>query len=78
MISDWGQQAWAKSVESLQVKPTNRERYSVPHAAKNPDIIQDCIIQDCKLATEDPTAMILDPPLKGAVKFLTEPGSLAL
>jgi len=71
MISDWGQQAWAKSVESLQVKPTNRERYSVPHAARNPDIVQ-----DCKLANEDPAAMILDPPSKGAVRFLTEPGSL--
>ena len=71
MLSDWGQQAWAKSVESLQVKPTNRERYSVPHAARNPDIIQ-----DCKLAIEDPAVMILDPPLKGAVRFLTEPGSL--
>ena len=56
---------------SLPVKSTSRERYSVPHAAKNPNNIQ-----DCKLANEDPTAMILDPPLKGAVRFLMEPGSL--
>ena len=56
---------------STQVKPTNRERYSVPHAAKNPDIIQ-----DCRLANEDPSAMILNPPLRGVVRFLTEPGSL--
>ena len=26
MLSDWGQQALVKSVESLQVKPMNRER----------------------------------------------------
>ena len=73
MLSDCGQQAWAQSVESFQVKPTNRERYSVPHATRNPDIIQ-----DCKLAIEDPAVMILDPPPrpKGAVRFLTEPGSL--
>jgi len=71
MLSGWGQLAWAKLVQSLQVKSTNRERYSVPHAARNPDIVQ-----DCKLANEDPAAMILDPPSKGAVRFLTEPGSL--
>jgi len=53
------------------VKPTNRERFSVPHAARNPDIIQ-----DCKLANEDPIAMILDPPRKGAVRIVLEPGSL--
>ena len=71
MLSDWGQQVWAQSAESPTVKPTNRETYSVPHAARNPDITQ-----DCKLANENPTAMILDPPLKGAVRFLMEPGSL--
>ena len=61
MLSDWGQQAWAQSVEGLHVKPTNRERYSVPYAARNPDIIP-----DCKVANEDPVAMTLDPPLKGS------------
>ena len=71
MLLDWRQQAWAQPVESLQVKPTNMASYSVPHAARNPDIIQ-----DCKLAIEDPDAMILDRPPKGAVRFLTEPGSL--
>ena len=65
MLSDWGQQVWTKLAESLPVKPTNRERYSVPHAARNLDIIQ-----DCKLAIEDPTAMILDPPLKGCSQVL--------
>jgi hypothetical protein len=52
-----------------------RERYSVPHAARNPDIIQ-----DRSLTNEDPTAMILEPPILephgGVVRFLTEPGSL--
>ena len=38
-LSDWGQQAWAKPVENSQTKPTNRERYSVPHAARNSEII---------------------------------------
>ena len=71
MISDWGQQAWVKSVGSIQIKPTNGQKYSVPHVARNPDIIQ-----DCKLANEDPAAMILDPPSEGSVRFLTEPGSL--
>ena len=71
MISDWGQQAWVESMGSTQVKPTNREQYSVPRAVRNPGIIQ-----DCRLANEDPAAMILDPPLEGVVKFLTEPGSL--
>ena len=64
MLSDWGQQVWAKSVECSQTKPKNRERYSVPHAARNPDTIQ-----DCELATEDLAAMILNPPCKGAVRF---------
>jgi len=71
VLSDWGQQAWAKSVESPQAKPTYREKYSVPHAAKNPDTIQ-----DCELVTEDLTAMILDPPVQGRSQVLTEPGSL--
>lgn len=75
MISNWGQQAWVESMGSSQAEPTMRERYSVPHAARNPDIIQ-----DRSLPNEDPTSMILDPPtLKphgGAVRFLTEPGSL--
>ena len=50
MLSDWGQQVWPQSAESSCIKPTNRERYSFPYAAKNPDIIQ-----DCKLTNEDPT-----------------------
>ena len=48
-----------------------RERYSVPHAARNPDIIQ-----DCRLTNEDPAVIILDPPPGGVVRFLTELGSL--
>jgi len=71
MISNWGQQAWTKSMGSTQAKPTMRERYSVPHAARNPDIIQ-----DCRLLNEDPAAMILDPLPGGVVRFLTESGSL--
>jgi len=71
MPSDWGQEAWAKSVESPEAKPMYREKYSVPYAAKNPDTIQ-----DCEFVTEDLTAMILDPPVQGRSQVLTEPGSL--
>jgi len=50
------------------------ERYSVPHAARNPDIIQ-----DRSLTNEDPTAMILEPPILephgGVVRLLTEPAA---
>ena len=35
MIEDWGQQDGTSQVEDLKVPPTNRERYSVPHAARN-------------------------------------------
>ena len=63
MLEDWGQQAWAKPVENIKTQSTNRERYSVPHAARNPEIIQ-----DCELETEDLAVMILDLPCRGAVR----------
>ena len=69
MLTEWGQQEGATQTADPKKVPTNRERYSVPHAARNPDIIR-----DCELESENIAAMILNPPDKGVVRILTEPG----
>ena len=71
MMSEWGAQAWPQAVETIRAKnPKCRERFSVPYAAKNPDILH-----EYKLAIEDARAMILDPPCKGVVRIFLEPVS---
>ena len=71
MITDRGHQDGTPQEADPKALPTNRERYSVPHAARNPDIIQ-----DCELDNENMAAMILNPPNKGVVRIFTEPGCL--
>ena len=71
MITDWGHQDGSPQEADPKALTTNRERYSVPYAARNPDIIQDYELDD-----ENTTAMVLNPPNKGVVRFLTEPGCL--
>ena len=56
MMSDWGQQVWPQAAERALIKPTSRERSSVPHAARNPDIIH-----NCNLANKNPITLNLDP-----------------
>ena len=58
-------------MDNFRTQLTNRERHWVPHAARNPEIIQ-----DCELKSEEIAAIILKPPCRGAVRFLTEPGCL--
>ena len=41
MLVDWGHQDGTFQTADLKAFSTNRERYSVSHAARNPEIIQD-------------------------------------
>ena len=53
MLEDWGQQDWAKPADNFKTQSTSRERYSVPHAARNPEIIQDCELESEDIRSEE-------------------------
>ena len=70
ILHTWGeeQSATAQAVDVAMKSSPERERFSVPHAARDPQVLQ-----DRNLDNEDIFQLIKNPPAIGAVRIFEEP-----
>ena len=63
--------SWGEPIQGASTKPTpDRERFSVPHASRDPKILQ-----EINLENEDIFELIKNPPEVGAVRIFEQPES---
>ena len=68
ILHTWGEEQ-PEIAQVVKIKPSpERERFSVPHAARDPQVLK-----DRNLEYEDKFELIKNPPEIGAVRIFEEP-----